>query len=61
MDCTGYQYPIEFSKILTSTVIYSQMDDTAEKSQSFLIKLIEGQSHKEENNVMIYYDVSTVS
>jgi len=50
----------EFSNILTSvlTVAYSETENAAEHSLTFIIKLLEEQSCEKENNVTTYSDVS---
>jgi len=50
----------EFSKILTSilTVAYSETENSAKDSLTFIIKLLEGQSYEKENNLTSYSDVS---
>lgn len=49
----------EFSKILTSVlkIAYSETENAAKNSLTFIINLLEGQSYEGENNCTVYSDV----
>jgi len=49
----------EFSKILTSTltIAYSETEDAAKYSLTFIIELLEGQSYEKENDLTSYSDL----